>query len=374
MNGLQALDQWQTFMHAPTGAWLGFINAIYSLGACISYPIAAWIANKYGRKPGVYVGYLFLILGVALLAGNEAAFVASRFFVGCASAYFGIAVPLLINEIAYPYVPEQPHLHRLWEWTLTIALSLSSTHRGIANALYMCGWYVGGILAAFVTFGTRNHAGDWAWRIPAVLQILIPVVALPGFTLCPESPRWLVSVGRTEQAQRSLTDAHAGGDARSALLEYEMIEVTATLRAEKKAHEHAGYAEMIRTPGNRRRLFISITLGIFSQWAGNGVVSYYLPLVLDTVGVRSVTAQTLLSACLQIWNLIFAVGAAFSVDRIGRRPLFLASATVMLVGYICVTALSGAFAETGNPTTGIAVIPLLFLFFAGYDIALYVIL
>jgi MFS family permease len=96
--------------------------------------------------------------------------------------------------------------------------------------------------------------------------------------------------------------------------------------------------------------------------AGNGVVSYYLALVLETVGVSSVTDQTLISAFLNVWNLLFSVGAAFSVDRLGRRPLFLASAAIMLVGF--------TLAEAGADATGIAVIPFLFIFFAGYDIAM----
>lgn len=148
-----------------------------------------------------------------------------------------------------------------------------------------------------------------------------------------------------------------------------MIEITTTIKAEAQLAS-ASYSEMYKTPGNRHRLIISITLGFFSQWSGNGVVSYYLALVLDTVGVTSVTNQTLLAGCLQVWNLIFAVAAALSVDRLGRRPLFLASASVMLLGYVMVTGLSGSFAQTAEPQTGIAVIPFLFIFFAGYDIAL----
>ena len=78
------------------------------------------------------------------------------------------------------------------------------------------------------------------------------------------------------------------------------------------------------------------------------------------------------NAGLQIWNLIFAVAAAFCVDRLGRRALFLASAGTMLVSYIVVTGLSGSFAQTGHSATGVAVVPFLFFYFAGYDIALYV--
>ncbi|KAK5709607.1 hypothetical protein LTR17_019636 [Elasticomyces elasticus] len=347
MNGIQALDQWHEFMGMPKGAWLGFINAVYWLGNGLTCSASPWVSNKYGRKMGIYIGYGFLILGVAVCASDHSyAFVLSRFFVGCASGTFSSMVPLLINEIAYP------------------------THRGIASALFNCGWYVGGTLAAFITFGTRNMPNDYAWRIPTILQVFLPLVSLPGLILCPQSPRWLVSSDRTEEARQVIQKWHAGGDVSSELVNYEMIEITDTIRAEKEAHNSTSYMEMFQTPGNRHRLWISVTLPFFAQWAGNGVVSYYLAIVLDTVGVTSVTDQTLISVGFNIWNLIFSVGAACSVDKLGRRALFLASAATMFVGFVIVMGLSGSFDASGNAATGIAVIPFLFVFFAGYDIAL----
>lgn len=77
----------------------------------------------------------------------------------------------------------------------------------------------------------------------------------------------------------------------------------------------------------------------------------------------------MISGFLQIWNLIFAVGAAVSVDRLGRRKLFLASCFGMLACYVVISGLSGSFANTGSASTGIAVIPFLFLFYGFYDIA-----
>lgn len=77
----------------------------------------------------------------------------------------------------------------------------------------------------------------------------------------------------------------------------------------------------------------------------------------------------MISGFLQIWNLIFAVGAALSVDRLGRRKLFLASCFGMLSCYVVISGLSGSFANTGSASTGVAVIPFLFLFYGFYDIA-----
>jgi hypothetical protein len=83
------------------------------------------------------------------------------------------------------------------------------------------------------------------------------------------------------------------------------------------------------------------------------------------VGITSVTNQTLMSACLQVWNLVWAIGAAAFVEKLGRRPLFLTSAVTLLVSYIIITGLSGSFANTGDAAVGINVLPFLFVFFAG---------
>lgn len=92
--------------------------------------------------------------------------------------------------------------------------------------------------------------------------------------------------------------------------------------------------------------------------------------MLETVGITSVTDQTLISGCLQVWNLILAVGAAASVDRVGRRFLFLLSSVGMLISFVLISALSGTFDTTGNKAAGLAVVPFLFIYYGFYDIAL----
>jgi MFS family permease len=175
-------------------------------------------------------------------------FVLGRLFIGGVSAFFS-AAPLLITECAYP------------------------THRGIATAFFNCGWYVGGLVAAWATFGTRNYAGDWAWRIPSLLQVAVPVAACIGLIAAPESPRWLISVGRHEEARAILVKYHGDGDDSSPLAAFEYEEITQTLALEKEAAASTTYADMFKTKGRRHRSFITVTLGIFAQWNGVGIVS-----------------------------------------------------------------------------------------------------
>jgi MFS family permease len=78
-------------------------------------------------------------------------------------------------------------------------------------------------------------------------------------------------------------------------------------------------------------------------------------LILETVGITSVTQQTLLNGFLNLWNLIVAVAAALLVDRVGRKKLFLCSTSIMLVAYIVITALSATFAKDNVKSVGTAV-------------------
>lgn len=71
----------------------------------------------------------------------------------------------------------------------------------------------------------------------------------------------------------------------------------------------------------------------------------------------------MISGFLQVWNLIAAVCAAFSVDTLGRRKLFMTSCFGMLGSYIVISGLSGSFAHSGLAATGVAVIPFLFIYY-----------
>ncbi|KAM0272839.1 hypothetical protein ACHAQH_008575 [Verticillium albo-atrum] len=270
------------------------------LGAGAAYPLAAWVCNKYGRKPGVWIGQAFLLLGTGLQA-NATASVISRLFVSLSSGFM-LSGPMLLAE------------------------SLYSTQRGIVSSLYNYGWYGGSLIAAWTTFGTRNMDA-LAWRIPSALHAAFPILAMPGFLLVDEPPRWLVSVDRVDEARRNLAKAHAGGDKNSPLVAFEMAEIESTILAERAAQANSSWADLWSTPGNRHRLFISVSLSIFCQWVGNGVVSYYLAMVLS-------------------------------------------SGFIMLVSSVIITGLSGSFAGTGHNPTGLAVIPFLFVYFAGYDVVL----
>ncbi|KAG6838178.1 hypothetical protein C0991_001319, partial [Blastosporella zonata] len=126
---------------------------------------------------------------------------------------------------------------------------------------------------------------------------------------------------------------------------------------------------------------IIVALAFFSQWSGNGLVSYYLNKVFDGIGITNPTTQLLINGILQIWNMGWALLAAALVDKIGRRVLFLTSTVGMIIFYTLQTAMSGVFQNSavtvvaadgtssivgGNQGAAHSVIAFIFLYYAAY--------
>ena len=348
MNGLQSTSSWKAYFNNPTGSKLGVVNAAQSIGSVASLPFVGILSDRLGRRWTLLSGILVVIISSAIQAGsvNYAQFVVSRLLVGVGGMLVTQPSPMLISELCFP------------------------THRGKYTSLFWTCYYFGAILAAWATFGTQKHIGtnDWAWRAPSILQAAYPILQLAFFWTVPESPRWLIAHGRSEQARDILAKYHTGGDAKHELIEFEMSEIENAIEMEKQA-KSTKWSSLVATAGNRKRTLIAICVGGFAQWNGVAVISYYLTLVLDTVGVRDPDTQTLINGILQIFNFWAAASAAFLVDRLGRRTLFLISGAGMLVSFVVWTACSAVFASNASHAAGLTVIVFIFGFFFFYDIA-----
>ncbi|KAI0886966.1 general substrate transporter [Annulohypoxylon maeteangense] len=348
MNGLQTLTQWKTFFGNPEGAILGMMNSIYPLGKVIALFLVTYVSDRWGRRLPIFMG-LIACIGFAIMQGlaqNLATFVTARALLGFSTSFLSQPSPVVIAELAYP------------------------TQRGKATALYNTFFYFGAIFAAWCTFGTFKIQSTWSWRIPSILQGALPIVQLLGFYFLPESPRYLVSKGRREEARKFIIKYHAGGDENAAIVKFEMDEIEQALEEEAMVLSTTSWFDLIRTPANRKRTFIAVILGWFSQWNGIGVVSYYLTLVLNTIGITDTKDQTLINGLLQIFNwLVATFCGALMVDRIGRRKLFLISTAGMLCSYVAWTGLTSAFVTNRNEGMGRAVVAFIFICYFFYDIA-----
>lgn len=184
----------------------------------------------------------------------------------------------------------------------------------------------------------------------------------------PESPRFLMYKGKPEAALKVLADCHANGDQQDEVIQLQLQEIQETIRLEKE-FESNSWLELIRTKGNRHRMIILISAGFFSQWSGNGLVSYYIVKILTNIGYTDAVEQNLINGCLQIMNFIVALTMCFFVEKIGRRKLFLVSTAGMLVAFIVWTICSARYDTQHNTASANAVIAMIYLYYLFYNIA-----
>ncbi|KAL1885440.1 hypothetical protein Plec18167_000934 [Paecilomyces lecythidis] len=348
MNGLQSITEWKDYFGNPSGSILGVVNAAQSIGSVLSLPFVGILSDRIGRRLTLLSGAVVIVVASIIQAASVkyGMFVFARVLVGVGSMLVVQPSPMLITELAFP------------------------THRGKYTSAFWTIYYLGAILASWTSYGTQKHLSnsDWSWRVPSIIQAAFPIVQILFWYFVPESPRWLIANGKPKAAEELLARFHTAGDISHPLIQFEMTEIAQTIEMETQAAA-TKWSTLIKTPGNRKRTFIAVCVGAFAQWNGVAVVSYYLTLVLDTVGVKDSDTQTLINGLLQIFNFIAAGSAALLVDRLGRRTLFLWSGVGMLASFIVWTACSAVFESSQATALGRTVIAFVFIFYFHYDIA-----
>lgn len=251
INGLLAIPYFNSNLGDISSSLLGLTIAGISLGGLPSFIPASYVSDYMGRRFCVGIGS-FLMLAASVIqcaTSGVYAFLGTRIMLGVGLGFSQTAAPPLTTEIAHP------------------------AHRGNVTNLFQATWYWGAIISAAVTLGTLFIGNSWSWRVPCLLQGLFPAIQLLGLFIVPESPRWLVSKGRHDEALNILAKYHANGQADDELVQYEFNEICQAIELEKAVAQTTGWAAFFATKGNRHRLLICILVGFMIQWAGNGIVS-----------------------------------------------------------------------------------------------------
>ncbi|KAG7107194.1 Lactose permease like protein [Verticillium longisporum] len=339
-NGRQAIPEWEEYFNNPSGSVLGFISASLFLPAIVTPFAASWINGLWGRKVCLGVGSVLLILGAFLnaFATNIGTFIGGRVIIGAAGPFGKITGIAMLQELAHPRL-------RLY----------------VATAYYS-NYYFGQITAAWFCFGTLSwRSTDWRWRASCLFQAFAPSLVLAHLFFMPESPRWLIDNDRSEEALKILAQGHANGDINDELVRYEYEEICQAIQSEKD-NQKSKYSDSFKTPGNRRRLLVLVTMGTGSNWVGNGIIAYYLSPALKLVGMSKADQIAGINGGLAVWSLLWAYLGALNAERVGRRPLWLVGTAGMLRTYILITGLSGSFDHSPSRSVGIAVVPMMFIY------------
>lgn len=91
-----------------------------------------------------------------------------------------------------------------------------------------------------------------------------------------------------------------GSDERDPLVLFEIAQIRHALRMEEEINKTTSYLSLFQTPGNRKRMTVILGIALCSQWSGNGLVSYYINIVLEGVGVTATDTKAALNGGLQV--------------------------------------------------------------------------
>jgi MFS transporter, SP family, sugar:H+ symporter len=309
-------------------AGTGFAVASVLLGCAVGAFGAGRLADSLGRRPTMLLNaILFLATAVATGAANSAAFfIAARITAGVAIGGASVLAPMYIAEVAPPHV--RGRLASLQQMAIVVGLFSAFLSNAILARI------TGGASATF-WFG----APTWRWMF---WMEAVPAVAfLLGTMIIPESPRYLIFVGRHEQARKVFR--RIGGDADRLVRQVEQ-----SLEAERRPR----LSDLIM-PGTRRIapvLWVGMGLAAFQQFVGINIIFYFGEILWKAAGATEQWALRI-NVLTGFVNILATIPAIMLIDRIGRKPLLLAGSVGMTLtlGAMAVVFATAGVGPNGKP-------------------------
>jgi SP family galactose:H+ symporter-like MFS transporter len=184
----------------------------------------------------------------------------------------------------------------------------------------------------------------------------VPAVAVLAVTLrLPDTARWYMMRGRTDDARRTLSSIEPDADVDAELADMQ--------RAIGEEHG-GGLREMLRSPYLKATVFV-VGLGFFIQITGINAVVYYSPRIFEAMGFTGNAALLLLPALVQAASLVAVFVSLSLVDKVGRRPILLGGIAMMIVANIILVAVFMVGRDFGGALTVIGFLGVL-LFTVGF--------
>ncbi len=287
-------------------AGLGFTVGSLLIGCFIGAFFAGTLADSMGRRTVMRLAAVLFFGGAVVqgLAHDHTIFLVARIFGGMAVGAASVLSPAYISEVA-------PASIRGRMTTVQQVMIITGL-----TAAFLVNYYVTSVAGVSTN---KLWADIEAWRWMYLLQAVPAVVFLVALFFIPESPRYLVSKGRNDEANAVLTNLFGAGAAAAKLAEIQASFST----------DHRPRLSDVLTPkggsgflGMRSIVWVGIMLAVFQQLVGINVIFYYGATLWQAAGFSEQD-----SLMINIVSGAVSIAACFVtivlIDRIGRKPLLL---------------------------------------------------
>lgn len=267
------------------------------VGAVMGAVIGGALTDRFGRRGMIILaGNIFTVTAIGTaLAPTVTWLIAARVVSGIAIGIASFISPMYIAEL----VP--------------------SKVRGSLVAVNMLAITTGIVVAYLVDYAFSAVHG---WRFMFGLAAIPSIILVIGMWRLPDSPRWLISKSRVDEARRVLQRVRTD------------LDVNPEIADIQKSMEDQGVGGMkgLFQPSLRMPMIVGLGLAIFQQITGINTVIYYAPTIFKFAGIAATGPAILAGAALTMVMWVFHVLAIFLLDRIGRRPLLLVGVGGQIIG------------------------------------------
>ena len=311
---------------ALTNMQEGWAYSSLLFGCIFGAIVAGRLADTFGRKIILYiVAILFALTSVGSgMATNLTWLSLARILGGFAVGAASITAPMYISEIAPP------------------------SKRGSLVSMYQL-FIVTGILISYLINYLLSGTGDNNWRWMFATGAIPSVIFFIMLFFIPESPRYLMKIGKKDIALKGLIEIAGEDEAKQQFLEIEK-----SLHVEKMS-----FRELLN-PSLRKVLWLGFLLAILVQMSGINVVIDYAPKIFTKAGWNMDTGL-FATFGLGLVNFAFTWVSILLIDKYGRRILYIigsAGMSISLLG-LAIAGFSGHF-------EGLLVLFLIILFLASF--------
>lgn len=304
----------------------GNVVSILQGGAFFGALAAAPIEDRLGRKIALMIGCVVFIIGGVIQTACFSSL--DQFYIGRLVAGMGVGImscvcPTYASEIAPKEI------------------------RGRITGLFQIVVVVGVAFSFWINYGVSfmdPSVGAKQWRIPIGFQLVPVGLMMLLLPLLRESPRWLAVKHRDDKALANLAWIRKlPEDDPSVKLEF--AEIQAAIKESEEATAGSSWREVFRK-GNRSRFVIAFVMFTLQQWSGQNSISYYAPIIFDSIGIRGSHTGLLASGIYGIVKIVAtAIFIFFGVEYFGRkRPLLIGLALMSMFLWII-----GAVFNTHEP-------------------------
>jgi len=329
MSGVLTNPYWLDEFQNPQGDIQGAIVSCMPAGSLVGAIAVGWLADMFGRKNLIIVAGIIWVIGSILQCAsiNRGMLVVGRIISGISVGISSTVTPVYQAEITAPRI--RGRIVSLQQWSIT--------------------WGI--LIQYFIQFGCSYINGNASFRIPWGLQMIPAIVLSVGMLAFPESPRYLLDNDRSEEALQILADLHGGGNKDDELVQLEFHEIVLQIQLERR--EGAKSSKDLFAPGIFRRVFLGVTLQMWSQLTGMNVMMYYITYVFAGAGLTGRRANLIAASVQYVLNMVFTVPAFWAIDWWGRRPLLLTGTGLMAFFLFLVGGLQAGYGEAQfDPTSG----------------------